>query len=477
MNPRRFSRRALLAGLGATAAFLPLLNAHETRADANSGHPKRLILMAWPNGVLPEHFWPNGGNAVADPSSFIIDGGELSALKPLIPHQKDIIVVGGLTYANQKQGGGHASMPFMFTGVEGGPIDGMISDGVPLSAGGPSVDIFIANQIAKRSPLPFHSLQLQCLKHGGNDRFISFKGSTIGGQPNAPEPEVDPAKLFKTLFGGASLDVATLKRIRAERKSVFDYVGGNLESMATRLGSDDRAKVQAHLQAVRDIEKQLDGIGGCTKPGAPDPTQDYPGAYQTPLIPAIQKLQMDMVVSAMKCDLTRVASLLWADSSNGGYSFHWLGDDFVTGRDADDAGSGGNLRQHHEIAHHAGDSPEHTRRKALVDQWFMSQFAYLIQKLKDEPEGDGTMLDNTVILCANIFSHGGSHSFNDLPWVMAGSCGGYFKTGRYLRHVGGIEGESVPQNGLLAALCNAMDVPVTHFGDPQYGGELGILRG
>lgn len=474
----KFQRRNFLAAFGASAAFLPILEAERLEA-VTLGTAKRLILMAWPNGVIPEYFWPKGGWPTADATSFTIDTSEQSVLKPLIPHQQDILIAGGLRYENQTAGQGHASMPMMFTGVEGASIDGTISDGVPLSAGGPSVDMYVADHIASTSPLAFHSLQLQALKHNGNDRFCSFRGTTIGGLPNAPEPEADPTKLFAKLFGvGQFADPASLERIRLERKSVFDYVGRNLESLGSRMGTDDKAKIQAHIQAIRDVEGQLAGlVASCTKPDAPDPAQDYLNAAYTPLIPTIHKLQADMVVAAMACDLTRVASLLWADSSNGGYSFFWLGSDFVTGRDADNAGSGGPLRQHHEIAHHAHESPENLRRKNLVDQWFFSQFAYILEKLKAVKEGSGTMLDNSAVLCANVFAEGGSHSTSDLPWVLGGSLGGYFKTSRYLRYTGGKAGEQASHVGLLKALANGMGASGDAFGDPKFGGEHASLRG
>lgn len=473
----KFSRRAILQALGVSAAFLPLLQARKG-VSANSTLPKRLVLMAWPNGVISDAFWPAGGFPMADPASFTISADEQSVLKPLIPHQKDILIVGGMTYPNQKQGGGHASMPFMFTGVDGAAINGTISDGVPLSAGGPSVDMFIANEFAKSSKTPIHSLQLQCIKQNGNDRFISFHGSALGGQPNAPEPETDPVRLFDRLFGGAALTSDRLARIRAARKSVFDYLGRDLEAFGKNMGTEDRQQIAQHLASVRQLEQELQAFTAtCSAPTRPDASLDYVNSQYTPLIPTVHKLQADMVVTALACDLVRVASLLWSNSSNWGYSFFWLGDEFITGRDADNAGSGGPLRQHHEIAHHAYTDAAHTRRKNLVDQWFISQFAYILERMKQYQQPDGsTLLDQSAVLCANVFGEGASHRITDLPWVLAGSCGGHFKTGQFLRWVGGKADENVSNTGLLTALCQAMGMNVDRFGDPQYFVDLPALR-
>jgi hypothetical protein len=112
-----------------------------------------------------------------------------------------------------------------------------------------------------------------------------------------------------------------------------------------------------------------------------------------------------------------------------------------------------------------------------VDQWFFSQLAYVLGRLKGIPEGGGTMLDNTLVCFLNVFSDGPTHRTADLPWVLGGRCGGALRTGRYLRYVSGQAGVRVPHNGLLTEICNLMDVPVAHFGDPEYKVALPRLRG
>ena len=485
----RFSRRALLASSGLAAGMLPLLNARKGYA-ATPAFPKRLIVIQWPNGVVhnPTNghpgFWPKG-----DENNFTIDSSATSVLAPLIPHQKDILIVGGLELRHVI-GQGHGSFPQLLTGAPGAPSNAPINpDGVKSTGSTASVDQVIGEEIEKKTPLPFRTLAL-CVGAPDRNSGFTFRGGPIGGAANAPTLEHDPVRLYDSLFAQLKpgpvepVNMSLLQKSQ-RRKAILEHVGKRLTAMSQRLGSEDKQKIERHMQSIKELEAQLKGMTGgggaaCTPPGRPDPTKDYAvGEYTNPanpIVPDIQKLQMDMVVAAMSCNLTRVATLQWQSSHNNTYVFFWLGLADVS-RDSDTGGYRGQYRQHHEIAHNQGLDADHTRQKNMVDRWFFSQFAYLIQKLKDTPEGDGTMLDNTVVLFANNMADGPSHSVSDLPWVMAGSCGGYFKTGRYLRYAGGQGTRIVPHNGLLVSLCNAMDVPRETFGDPSLGGPLASLRG
>ena len=176
--------------------------------------------------------------------------------------------------------------------------------------------------------------------------------------------------------------------------------------------------------------------------------------------------------------MTRVASLLWPDSVGNFSVFYWLGNEFtVKGTDFANAGENQGLRNHHEIAHKDSD-PAYQPLANRVQQWYLEQFAYLIQKLKDTKDADGTpMFDSSVLLYANLQRNGGGHETTNLPWILAGSCGGYFKTGRFLPWPSGTKGKGIPQNGILTAICNAMGVPRDWYGSADYGSELSLLRG
>ena len=468
-------RRSFLQVASLAPGLLPLLDAQIAKA---AGRPKRLIVIAVPNGVREDVYWPKGTE-----SKFVIDPS--APLSPLLPHQSDIVFVGGIKLQNGadalKTGlGGHGSLPFLLTGTRGAPGP-KISDGVTISASGPSVDVFVAKALAKQKEFRFESLVLVPFRHadGNNDGYLSFNGAPIGGAlPNVPSQRHDPVALFNDVFGGGA-GTAALAKQRAQRKSVLDFANGYLKYMNTFVGAEDRRKLDAHAEGIRVIEKQLAAVdASCQKPTLGTEPLDSNVINANANVPAIIKAQIDITVAAMACDLTRVASFLWQDSGNVRWVWSWLGAQF-TKKGTDFANSGENmgLRNDHEIAHRDGEA-EYTPLKNRVCQWYMEQLAYLIKKLKDTPDvGGGSMFDNTVILFANMQRTGGGHQTDNLPWIIAGSGGGYFKTGRFLPWPSGTPGQNIPQNRVLASLCNAMDVPVGHFGEVDYGGELTSLRG
>jgi Protein of unknown function (DUF1552) len=480
MNRLRFDRRAFLRGLGVSSAFLPLLSSGTARGAPVK--PKRFLVTAVPNGVKEEVYWPTGTTtSFKIPTDAEVPAAhKYSPLAPLIPHQKDIIFVGGIDLQNgwDSNGGslgGHASLPFLLTGARGVPGP-EISDAVKQSASVPSIDRFIGMELAKRNALRYDSLVLKAIaRFRGNDGYLSFDGPPIGDAPNAPTQRISPIQLFDDLFGSAVLDAGALTKLRARRKSVLDLVGKHLEGFTSNLGSEDRQRVGAHLDAIRSVEKRLaDTTTSCVKPVLGlDPTLDYVSLNGNPNTPITMKAQMDLVVVAMACDMTRVASLLWPDSVGNFTVFYWLGQEFtVPGTDFANAGENQGLRNHHEIAHRDSD-PAYQPLANRVQQWYLEQFAYLIQKLKDTKDADGTaMFDSSVLLYANTQRTGGGHQTNNLPWILAGSAGGYFKTGQFLPWPSGTPNKGMPQNGILTAICNAMDVPRDWYGSADYGGEL-----
>ena len=158
---------------------------------------------------------------------------------------------------------------------------------------------------------------------------------------------------------------------------------------------------------------------------------------------------------SLACDLTRVASIQWSTSVSNKV-FSWLGIS----------------EGHHDLSHEGDTNGDAQSKLIQINTWYAEQFAYLVAALKAVPEGDGTMLDNTVILWCNELGIGNLHSRTDVPYVLAGGCGGYFKTGRHLQY----DGEN--HNNLMVSLCNAMDVNVSTFGNPAYcTGPLSKLTG
>ncbi len=447
---RSVTRRLFLSGLGLGGAAIPLLNASEAPGQA-AGMPRRLVIVVQPNGVIDDKWWPAQVG-----SSFTLPEMTL----PLEPHKADLLMLDGLQLrcfmddtprpfgdAEPSVGGSHDNYPALLTGkklLRFAAFDKM--------ADGPSIDQYVADGlIAQGIRTQFRSLNLGAKTNTGESDQLVFRAAD---QPVTPEN--DPRKTFDALFAGRDLGQSELERLRADRKSVLDFTIRELDGFQLNLGTEDRAKVGAHLQAVRELERQLStGPVSCAAPAESSISDmDFPATIRS---------QMDLAVAALACDLTRVVVIQMSD--HGGT----VPTDFLGGQFAEPSESGDFGRTHntHEIAHHWREEPH---LKIGVETFYMEQVAYLIGKLGGVVEGDKRLLDNTAVLYLNNAHDGGAHSSDRLPMLIAGNCGGYFGTGRALAF------DKKPHNGVLVAVANAMGVPTQTFGDPQYGGELSELR-
>ncbi|HEX2872993.1 MAG TPA: DUF1552 domain-containing protein [Polyangiaceae bacterium] len=432
MSPAKFSRRALLRGLGASAAMLPLLDAGLSQGQS-AALPKRLVTVAWGHGVCGPYFYPPGDQIVIDDSH----GQTLSALAPFSKKMLMVCGVDNKVYLDAgKKYDGHSGYPGLFTGTLGGK--------------GKSIDQAVADGLrAKGVERPALHLVLGVEPDGNS---ISYKG---GGAANTPE--TDPWKLFTQLFSSAILPPDELIKLRQHKRSMLDYLGRDLEAFGARMGTEDRAKIQAHLQAIRELEGQLAaGSSG--------------GACEPPMIGAARKLDaasrsglmFQLLGAALRCDVTRVASMtVYDDHGKFNVRFPWLdvGDDY------------------HPLAH-KGEGGYATKVK--IDRWLFSQVAALAKDLDGSPELGKTALDNSVIVVSSDMNDGSSHSVASLPFVLIGGCGGRIKAdgralklGKWAGKTSGWKEEGgVPHNKLLASLSNAMDLPVSGFGAEGYAGTL-----
>jgi hypothetical protein len=161
--------------------------------------------------------------------------------------------------------------------------------------------------------------------------------------------------------------------------------------------------------------------------------------------PEIGRAQMDLLAMALTCDITRVASLQWSTAQSGA-TFSWLG----------------HSASHHSLSHEADNDPNARSQLVEINYWYAEQFAYLLDKLKAQPEGEGTLLDNTIVLWANEQGNGDTHSRTEIPFVVAGNHDGRLDTGRYLHF------DDVPHNDLYIALLHALgQTDVSTFGNPE----------
>jgi hypothetical protein len=436
----RFSRRALLRRLGASAAMLPLLHAERARAaTTDGGFPKRVITIAWSNGVAQPSFYPPGD----DPT-------ESTILAPLAPFKSKVLLPCGLDLKimvdNNRLYDGHFSYPTLFTGTYKN------IGGQNATATGPSLDQVVSDAVAKKVNLPVPLLNVVA-----SGRSTSFRAD---GQRNTGE--TDPMRLYTTLFASKTMAPAQMDTLRARRQSVLDYLQQELQGYTSRLGTEDRSKVAAHLDSVRKLELELSAAApaaACTVT-SPGPAADYQAKL---------KVFSDLVAMAVRCDLTRAVSLTWADDGGSGPStMPFLGF----------SDSAGGLGEIHAIAHQG--APGYPQ-KVKIDTWYMTQLAYLAKLLDDSAEAGGTTLDHSVIAMGNDMTEGSFHSITAIPFVMIGSAGGSFRTGRTVR-LGSWAGKTgqywrsgntgIPHNRLLASLATALDVPSEAFGAPGYAGTL-----
>jgi hypothetical protein len=423
-NRRGLSRRSFLGSLGAAGVGATLIPLLESEADTGE-LPKRIILLCSSNGTVHDQWKPG------------FEGGTLQlspVLAPLEEHKDDLVVLDGLGWGyGDGPGVDHMRICMLWNGtpmLDGTDFQNSTGDRPCGWGGGISVDQAIAAEIGHQTP--FSSLEFG-VQNGGSHIYsrVSYAG------PNQPiPPEDNPYGMFDRLFSEFGHSEAELAALRARRKSVIDVVRGNLDGIQPKVAAADRIKIEAHLDAVRAIEQRLDLTAVCEVPMLGE--QFDPSANDN--FPLVSRLQIDMMVMAMACDLTRVASLLWARAGSN-VRYTWLGLN----------------TEEHSIAH---DSSAAARNQMVaINTWHAGEVAYLLESLKAVPEGDGTMLDNTIVVWGNELADGWTHAQRPLPLVLAGQAGGALQTGRYLDY-----GEA-RHNGLLVSLCNLMGLSdVTSFG-------------
>jgi len=261
-------------------------------------------------------------------------------------------------------------------------------------------------------------------------------------------PENDPRAAFDAFFLQLGTDPVELAKLRARRHSVLDRVREDFDRLNAKLGGTDRQKLDAHLQAIREVEQSLDAEGGplagCTMPGQPDEGLNPQSNDQ---YPTIGRLQMDLMALALTCDITRVSSLQWSTGQSG-VRFTWLG----------------HSDSHHGLSHEADNTSEARTQLVQINHWYAEQFAYLLGKLEGQQELDGTLLDNTVVLWVNEQGNGQTHSKDEIPFVLAGNYAGKLRTGRSLRY------EQRAHNDLYLALLQMFGSDALTFGNAAVNG-------
>ena len=442
LGKRATSRRQLLKALGVSVAAAPFVPTLDGWAAPGAAAPKRLLLVFSPHGVIPATYWPTGAG-----TNFAFPAGGI--LEPFTPHKSDMIVFKGLKRASKGRGAHEIVMVNLWTGTSMHPST--------QDATGPSIDQIIAKAIPKETT--FESLQfgVQTTFWGEGDitsRLGSPNSTMIyAGTQQRMYPENDPYKMFDRLFAmpGDTGNATLAAKARLQRKSLIDFVKDELGDVGAKVGKDDKMKIESHLSATRALERQLQApatmCGGVTKP---DGTLDLAANANHP---ALMPIANQLVISALTCDRTRIASLQYSRSfSNQKHT--WAG--------ANDG--------HHTISHNAGAT------KVLTDiqRWYMGHFASLVAGLKGVQENGRPMLDNMLVAYVSELYTPWNHVADPSACFLFGKLGGVIpRTGRMIDYAGAHD-----HNQFLVTICQAMGLTTTtKVGDLGSQGPLPDLLG
>ena len=429
-------RRQFLHRLGLSAASLPFLVGLPSLGLGAPTRPRqRLVIMFSPNGTIPPAFWPD-----EEGKDFKLK----EIMSPLAPFQERMLVLRGLNNKVRGDGDSHMrGMSCLLTGIELFP--GNIQGGSHTPAGwasGISIDQELKNFLQSREDTRtrFGSLEFGV---GVTDRADPWTRMSYAGANKPVAPISDPYQMYHKLYGQL--------KDRANLQSILDTVRGDLQKVSKLISADDRRLLEEHETLVRQMEKDL-ADASRQKLRVTPPTFEEGIADQNDNVPRLSRMQVDLLVNSFVNDMARVATLQYTKSV-GSARMNWL--DIKDG--------------HHGLSHEP-DKDEVTQAKLVkINKWFAGELHYLAQKLASTPEpgGDGTLLDNTLIVWTNELGKGNSHTLDNIPFVLLG--GGFgFEMGRSVKLPG------VAHNRLHLAIAHAMGHRLATFGKPSLcdGGPL-----
>ncbi len=420
------SRRLFLGGAGLTLA-LPMLSSLGSRGRAaDPEKPKRLLFVYVPNGMHMSNWTPS----VYGPSwsSPILD--DLADMKA-----HTTVLTGLRNLPGRPDGAGdHAAGTGSFLTC----THVYKTDGDDIRNG-----ISVDQVAALASSTPFPSLELGIeggLSVGGCDSGYScaYTRNIAWSGPSTPRPKiVKPRVLFDRLFGGddPAVNPALRERRLKERRSILDWVVDDANRLSAKVSKSDKQKLDEYLTGVRELETRLDQTNTCAVPEAPPDEFDV----ETQI-----GLMSDLLVLAFKCDLTRVASFMFANAGSGRtYTF------------LDPTLTGG----HHDLSHHQND-PENFRKLTLINRWEIRMLASLARKLHAEKDDDGvSLLDQSLVFFSSEIADGNAHTHTDLPVLLLGRGGDTLTPGHHLAR------RDQPMANLFISLLASVGVEVPTFGD------------
>ena len=443
------SRRTFLRGTGAAIA-LPWLNAMRPALGAGASTqpavPVRMGCLFFPNGAWLNNWVPKtAGKDYELPPT----------LTPLAGVKDEVLVLTGLDKPQSHDGDGHYAKDANFlTGLHVNKTSGR-----DISAGGISMDQLAAQQIGSRTPLPSLELGIDPVDSGVDSNvgytrlyacYVSWRAA------NTPvAKEISPRAVYDRLFGQktASGKPVPSGADSGDDKSLLDVALEDAHDLRRRLGRDDQVKMDEYLESVRSVEKRMEFASKedardwrpDVRPGPP-PDAKTPHDYQQHC-----ELMLDLMVKAFETDQTRISTFMFANSVSNRNFRRYV-----------DGVRGG----HHQLSHHRND-PDNIEQYSRITRWHVAQFARMLEKMRAVKEGEGTLLDHSLVLFGSGMSDGNRHEPDKLPILLGGRGGGAVQTGRHLASPDG-----TPLCNLYVSMLDAMGVRVPRFGD-----STGALKG
>ena len=432
VTQKSLPRRTLLRGLGSAFA-LPLLDAMipamtaEAATVADASNLRRLGYVYMPMGC-DESRWMLPGDTLDELSP---------TLMPLEPVKQHVSVLSGLELKNAYPGT-HATSNAAF--LSAATAKRTESTDYFL---GTTVDQIAARAIGQHTQLPSLEMAMDLLSIVGqcdNGYACVYQNNLSWSSPTTPLPaEAHPRLVFESLFGDGGSSQERKAALR-QRASLLDHVAEDLARLNRKLGPSDRSKVDEYLESVREVERRIQRAESNTEEN-PLPDLDRPVG-----VPADYgdhaKLMFDLQVLALRGDITRVVTFQLArETSNRSYP------------------QAGVTEPHHPLTHH-GNDPDKIAKVAKINQYHVSLFAYFLERLRETPEGNGTLLDHSLVLYGSGMGNPNLHDHQNLPIIVAGGAAGNMRSGKHIRCEAG-----TPLANLHLTLLNKVGVDVPSFAD------------
>jgi len=444
MNRRRF-----LWTLGGAAAALPMAGLTRRVLGDAGGTARRVIIFNFPDGVP-------GRSQDGDASRWDAwsEGGGLGlseCLQPLGELAGECVFIKGLTMGSTDEGSHPGGAQKLLTGMDRGE--------------GESIDRSLARTAGASDPHPHIYLGAMANHAGaGGDKHVSY----VGAGHTVP-PEDDPVRAFSRLFRDVMpREPSAPVPLWNPRRSILDISRREIADLDARIGARERTKLALHLEAIREVEGRLSTELPLAPSTCEDPSVAFGGVdpeqlYDPALFPAILRAQTDVMITAMACGLSRVGVI------QGSHHTSELIMSRFAGSEMHDPGF--DMRSHQASHYGANHDPGNRLFTDFVLQrrWWVAQFRYLLEQLQMRPEGEGTMLDHSLVLLCTEVSDGNTHSHADMPFVLAGGAGGCVSTGRVLEAPGRSHCE------LLLAIAHAMGQRFDSYGSGGHEPLPGLL--